>query len=80
MLQGLKSYSEGLKEIMSKAESKNEKTISSVLKTILETFQTNAPETESSLYSYFMGKGDRGENRIRGGNGSVIPMWYLSQG
>lgn len=76
-LQGLKSYSEGIKEIMSKAESQNEKTISSALKTIIETFQTNAPETESSLYSYFMGKRHISENQIRGVNGFVIPMWYL---
>lgn len=77
-LQGLNSYSEGRKEIMSKAGSQNEKTISSALETIIETFQANVPETESSLYSYFMGKEQIGENRIRGVNGSVIPMWYLS--
>lgn len=77
-LEGLKSYSEGIKEIMSKAESQNVKTISSALKITIEAYQTNATETESSLYSYFMGKGDIGDNQIKGVNGSVIPMWYLS--
>lgn len=63
---------------MSKAGSQNEKTISSALKTIIETFQANIPETESSLYAYFMGKEQIGENQIRCVNESAIPMWYLS--
>lgn len=76
-LQELKSYSEGINKIMSKAKSKNKKTISSAIKKTKEAFQTNASDTESYLYSYFMGKGDLSGHSIRGHNGSTIPRWYV---
>lgn len=67
-LQGLKSYSDGISKIISKAKSKNKKTISSAINATKEAFQTNASDTESYLYSYFTGKGDLSGHSLRGHN------------
>lgn len=76
-LQSLKTYKEGIEKIMS--QSQNKDAISLAIKITEEAFMLNATDTEFSLSSYFMEKGNTASNPIRGQYGSMIPAWYVCQ-
>lgn len=76
-LQNLKSYREGIEEILSKSQNKD--AISLAIKITEEAFKPNTIGTTFSLSSYFLEKSTIFSETLRGQNGSMVPAWYVCQ-